>query len=52
MARDVRALSCPECGAPVELRGAGHALSVVCSRCLSVLDATHPGLEVLQRFES
>ncbi len=46
-----KALFCPNCGGPVELRGFGHALTVVCPQCLSVLDATTPLLQKLQQIE-
>src|SRR5277367_1134518 len=46
-----KALYCPNCGGPVELRGFGHALTVVCPQCLSVLDATTPEFQILQKFQ-
>jgi hypothetical protein len=46
-----KALYCPNCGGPVELRGFGHALTVVCPQCLSVLDATTPQYDILQKFQ-
>jgi Domain of unknown function (DUF4178) len=46
-----KALYCPNCGGPVELRGFGHSLTVVCPQCLSVLDATSPTFEILQKFQ-
>ena len=46
----VRALSCPHCGAAIEQRGFDHTRNVVCASCLSVLDATDPGLRVLRTF--
>src|SRR5262249_52154617 len=46
-----RSLSCPNCGAPVELRGFAHTLTAVCPNCLSVLDASNPELQVLQEFK-
>jgi hypothetical protein len=39
---------CPNCGGPVEFRGFGHALTVVCPQCLSVLDASSPLLKLVQ----
>src|SRR5579864_2862486 len=45
-----KALSCPNCGGPIELRGFGHALTAVCPQCLSVLDASSPELTVLQQI--
>jgi len=39
---------CPNCGGPVELRGFGRALTVVCPQCLSVLDASSPLLKIVQ----
>ena len=47
-----KALSCPNCGGPVELRGFAHTLSVVCPQCLSVLDATSPTFQILQTFQA
>ncbi len=46
-----KALYCPNCGGPVELRGFGHALTVVCAQCFSVLDASTPLLKVLQQIQ-
>ena len=46
-----KALACPNCGGPVQLRGFAHTLSVVCSQCLSVLDASTPELAILQTFQ-
>ena len=46
-----RRLYCPNCGGPVELRGFGHALTVVCPQCLSVLDASTPLLKILQQIQ-
>jgi hypothetical protein len=46
-----QALHCPNCGANVEIRGMRHTRSVVCVQCLSVLDATSPSLDILQRFD-
>ncbi len=46
-----KSLNCPNCGAPVELRGFAHTLSVVCPHCLSVLDASTPEFQVLQTFQ-
>jgi hypothetical protein len=46
-----KALACPNCGGPIEIRGYAHTLSVVCPRCLTVLDATNPQLAILQKFQ-
>jgi len=46
-----KSLSCPNCGAPVELRGFAHTLTAVCPNCLGVLDASSPELQVLQTFQ-
>src|SRR5581483_934319 len=46
-----KSLHCPNCGGPVELRGFGHALTVVCQQCLTVLDATTPELKILQHVQ-
>ncbi len=47
----VKALACPNCGAPVELRGFAHTLSVVCPSCHSILDASTPALTLLQQVQ-
>src|SRR5438270_10338 len=46
-----KSLSCPNCGAAVELRGFAHTLTAVCPNCLSVLDTASPELQVLQTFQ-
>lgn len=46
-----KAVYCPNCGGPVERRGFGHTLSIVCPACKSVLDASTPLLQILQRVE-
>jgi hypothetical protein len=45
------ALACPNCGGPVERRGFGYSMTVVCPGCLTVLDASTPLLQVLQKIE-
>lgn len=42
-------LSCSSCGAAIELHAQGWAVTVVCTSCGSVLDATDPNFRVLQR---
>lgn len=49
---DVKALSCPKCGAAITLRTGAQALVVVCASCHAVLDAKDPNLAVLQTFDS
>ena len=46
-----RALSCPNCGAPVGLRAPGLTMSVVCGSCQTVLDASQPQVQVVQRAQ-
>jgi hypothetical protein len=48
----VASLSCPQCGAAIELRTLDQALSVVCASCGSILDARDPNLHVLQAFQA
>jgi hypothetical protein len=48
----VASLTCPQCGAAVELRTLDQALSVVCASCGSILDARDPNLHVLQEFKA
>ncbi len=47
----VKALNCPNCGAALTLHAMQHTLSIVCERCLSILDAKDPNLQVLQQFK-
>ncbi len=47
----VKTLYCPNCGGPVELRGFGYTLSVVCPQCHTVLDVSTPLVQILQRAE-
>lgn len=47
-----KALACPNCGGPVEIRGYAHTLSVVCPGCLTVLDASNEQLAILQKFHA
>ena len=51
-APQVKGLNCPNCGAPLTIRGMSYTLSVVCPNCLSVLDAKDPNLQILQKFEA
>jgi predicted RNA-binding Zn-ribbon protein involved in translation (DUF1610 family) len=45
------ALNCPNCGGTVTIRLPGETVNAVCQYCQSVLDASSPRLQVLQRFE-
>ncbi|MGA2215622.1 MAG: DUF4178 domain-containing protein, partial [Bryobacteraceae bacterium] len=46
-----KSIVCPNCGGPVQLRGFANTLSVVCPQCLSVLDASTPEVQILQKFQ-
>jgi len=46
-----KALNCPQCGAAITLRALGHAETVVCESCHSILDARDPNLQILQKFQ-
>lgn len=46
-----KALSCPNCGGPIELRGFGHSLSAVCPQCLSLLDTSEPLLKIVGQIQ-
>ncbi|MCW0219757.1 MAG: DUF4178 domain-containing protein [Prosthecobacter sp.] len=39
------AMNCPSCGAPVNLRAEGQAMSAVCGSCASILDTSTPDLK-------
>jgi len=47
----VASLSCPQCGAAIQLRTLDQAQSVVCASCGSILDARDPNLRILQAYE-
>ncbi|GGE20057.1 hypothetical protein GCM10011529_28340 [Polymorphobacter glacialis] len=44
-----RALTCPNCGAPIIVRAAGLTVSVICGNCGSTLDAADPVLTLIER---
>jgi ribosomal protein S27E len=46
----VRSVNCPNCGAATAVRTFGHAVNVVCQSCRSILDASNPGVTILQRY--
>lgn len=48
----VVSFSCPGCGAPVQLRAAGHTVSVACGSCATLIDATDPNHQVLARYHA
>jgi hypothetical protein len=48
----VASLSCPQCGAAIELRTLDQAQSVVCGSCGSILDARDPNLALIQGFQA
>jgi hypothetical protein len=48
----VKSLNCPSCGATLTVRSFGHAVTIVCDSCHSILDAQDPRLQVLQKFEA
>lgn len=43
-----RGFNCRECGAAIELRALGHARTVACTSCGTVLDPRDPNVHVLQ----
>ncbi len=45
------ALSCPVCGAAVELRAAGQTMSAVCGSCGSVLDTVRPEVHLIEKAD-
>src|SRR5579884_4263150 len=47
-----KALFCPQCGGPVQLRGFAHTLSVVCPQCGSILDTSTQLVHVLQEAQA
>ena len=45
------ALSCPVCGAAVELRAAGQSMSAVCGSCGSIIDTAKPEVQLIEKAE-
>ena len=46
------ALSCPSCGAAVNLRAAGQSMSAVCGSCGAIVDTATPQLQVIQEADA
>jgi len=46
-----KALSCPSCGAAVNLRAAGQSMAAVCGSCGTVIDTATPELQVIQEAD-
>jgi len=46
-----RAITCPNCGGTVQLRGFAHTLSVTCSSCRTVLDTSSGEASILARAQ-
>jgi hypothetical protein len=49
--KGAKAISCPNCGGAVELRGFAHTRTAVCIQCLSLIDTSSPELQILSRFD-
>ncbi|MEY2563428.1 MAG: hypothetical protein QOH88_1621 [Verrucomicrobiota bacterium] len=47
-----KALSCPSCGAAVNLRAAGQSMAAVCGSCGTVIDTATPELKVIQEADA
>ncbi len=47
----LKALTCPNCGGQVELRGFSNTLTVACTHCSTVLDASSPTIQILYKFQ-
>jgi hypothetical protein len=47
--RGANSLSCPECGAPVELRATGQTQAAVCGSCNTLIDTANPVWRILQK---
>ncbi len=48
----IRALTCPNCGAVVQMRGFAHTLSVTCESCRSVLDTSTGDAATLAKVQA
>jgi hypothetical protein len=47
-----QALQCPNCAAPVQLRGYAQTVNAVCGNCLSILDTKTASLRVIQESQT
>lgn len=47
-----KAISCPNCGGTVQLRGLGTSIHAACIQCLSVLNVSHPAIQIVQSFKN
>ena len=48
----IRALTCPNCGGLVQLRGFAHTLSVTCESCRGVLDTSKGDAATLSKVQA
>ena len=48
----IRALTCPSCGAVVQMRGFAHTLSVTCEHCRTVLDTSKGDPSILAKVQA
>jgi hypothetical protein len=44
---DVKQLTCPKCGSPLDLKNAGRSKSIVCASCGSQIDLTSPEFQII-----
>jgi hypothetical protein len=44
-----KVFSCPSCGASIALRALGQTISVACSACGSIIDATNSDYQILSK---
>ena len=47
-----KALICPSCGAPVNIRFPGKTQTVSCQNCFSIIDSTHETLKLIAAYKS
>lgn len=46
----VKPISCPNCGAPIEIKAAGYTVTLICPYCSSVLDVADPDIKIVKRY--
>jgi hypothetical protein len=48
----IRAITCPNCGGTVQLRGFAHTLAATCSNCRTVLDTSTGEISILAKVQA
>src|SRR5262245_45213370 len=49
---NVKSFACPQCGAPLTIRGLKQTESIACGSCNAVIDITNENFRILETFNS